>query len=66
VTIKVFELFDSLLILCSSAKQTLKYGSPNQMNLSQALIGPFVKSFVEVTRQMAKTTNKGAEEELVQ
>ena len=33
-TMRVFELFDSLLLCCSSAKQSLKYGSPNQMNLS--------------------------------
>ena len=47
ITMRVFELFDSLLCCCSSVKQSLKYGSPNQMNLGAAIIDPFVKAFVD-------------------
>ena len=46
-TMRVFKLFDSLLLCCSNAKQSLRYGSPNQMNLGAAIIDPFVKAFVE-------------------
>ena len=65
VTMRVFELFDSLLCCCSSAKQSLKHGSPNQMNLGAAIIDPFVKVFIDTAGQMSQIRSKKVEEEIV-
>jgi hypothetical protein len=65
VTMRVFELFDSLLLCCSNAKQSLKYGSPNQMNLGGAIIDPFVKAFIDTAVQMSRIRSKKVEAEIV-
>ena len=54
---KVFELFDSLLVLCFSYKKTLKYTGPASLDLPLTL-KTFSKGFLEIARKLSIVTNK--------
>ena len=46
VLAKVFDMLDSLLIMCSASKVNLKYGNPHQM-IIHSTAAPYLSNFID-------------------
>lgn len=62
---QIVDVVDSVLALCASTKQGLKYGyKPEQVKAFMAAAAPFVGQFLDQARQISKVVNSRIEAQL--
>ena len=54
---RVYDLYDSLLIMVASTKVTLKYQSPKNLNLYAEVINETLTAFPTLTKEVAEITS---------